>query len=369
MLLEIQNRNLAGHMSSSPHHWFVQTDFGALLGPMPDDALAEMARTGALLVRDRVREGTDGEWRPASEVPGLFDEQTPALGLLSSTLEDLFAPETPAPRESAATRNPRPRVSTNATEVPAAEVEPELEFEIDAPLIAPPTATLPPVTHELEFEIDVPLIAPTPAAVSPVVERPPLQEIIPSPTPNGTTRPELEPVNDLVPPVEPPNIREPEPILSAPTAWQARGTPASRWQPSAARSPRGLQFSKQAWLVGAIAAAVLIVLMGAWWFWPRQRPDIYKNYVAIYQELQQRRDLSVDHATWTEFAARAKTQLAETVPWLEEKAKPGDREKSLLLYAGRDLQELLELPRTSKSPHQKRLDAFFEQLQEIYGSK
>ncbi|GDY09351.1 hypothetical protein LBMAG52_28370 [Planctomycetia bacterium] len=42
---------------------------------------------------------------------------------------------------------------------------------------------------------------------------------------------------------------------------------------------------------------------------------------------------------------------------------------ALLLYAGRDLQELLELPRTSKSPHQKRLDAFFEQLQEMYGSK
>lgn len=118
-----------------------------------------------------------------------------------------------------------------------------------------------------------------------------------------------------------------------------------------------------------MAAVALIVLMGAWWLWPRQSPDIYKNYVAIHQELQQRRDLSVDHATWTEFVSRAKTQLAETVPWLEEKAKPGDREKSLLLYAGRDLQELLELPRTSKSLHQKRLDAFFEQLQEIYDSK
>lgn len=119
----------------------------------------------------------------------------------------------------------------------------------------------------------------------------------------------------------------------------------------------------------ALAATVLIVLVGAWWFWPRQRPDIYKNYVAIYQELKQRRDIAEDHATWTEFVTRSRTQLAETVPWLEEKAKSGDREKSLLLYAGRDLQELLELPRTSKSPHQKRLDAFFEQLQAMYGSK
>ena len=91
-------------MTSSPHHWFVQTDFGALLGPMPRDALAEMARTGALLVRDQVREGTNGEWRLASDVPGLFDEQTPSLSLLSSTLEDLFAPET-SPPESVVSRS------------------------------------------------------------------------------------------------------------------------------------------------------------------------------------------------------------------------------------------------------------------------
>lgn len=93
-------------MSSSVNHWFVQTDFGALLGPMPRDALAEMARTGALLVRDQVREGTDGKWRLASEVPGLFDEQTPSLGLMSSTLEDLFASETSAPRGSTPSMNP-----------------------------------------------------------------------------------------------------------------------------------------------------------------------------------------------------------------------------------------------------------------------
>ena len=109
--------------------------------------------------------------------------------------------------------------------------------------------------------------------------------------------------------------------------------------------------------------------MIAWWFWPRQRADIYANYLSIYRELQQRRETSEDYAAWTEFVSRAKTQLDATVPWLEENAKPGDRRKSLLLYAGRDLQELLELRRTSNSPHQKRLDVFFEQLQELYGSK
>lgn len=369
MLARLQDSDLAGDMTSSPHHWFVQTDFGALLGPMPDDTLAEMARTGALIARDRVREGTDGEWRLASEVPGLFDEQTPSLGLLSSTLEDLFAPETSAPRESAASRNANRRSLAKPGKTPPAPESQELDFEIDSPMIAPPAVVEPPpVAHELEFEIDVPLIASPPsAAVSPFVARPPVQVTIPTPT--LATQPESEPVKVLAPPAEPPAIREPESILPAPSGWQARVTPAPRWQPTATRSHRGLQFDKQTWLVGAIAAAVLIVLVGGWWFWPRQRPDIYKNYVAIYQELQQRRDTTEDYDRWTEFVTRSKTQLAETVPWLEAKAKPGDREKSLLLYAGRDLQELLELPRTSKSPHQKRLDAFFEQLQEMYGSK
>lgn len=291
VLTRLQDSGLAEDMTSSPHHWFVQTDFGALLGPMPDDALAEMARTGALIARDRVREGADGEWRLASEVPGLFDEQTPSFGLLSSTLEDLFAPE------------------------------------------------------------------------------PSVQETIPPPTPKISPQTEPESVLDQIPPVEPPNIREPESILPAPSEWQARVTPTPRWQPTATRSHHGQKFDKQTWLVCAIAAAILIVLVGAWWLWPRQRPDIYKNYVVIYQELQQRRDIAEDHATWTEFVTRPKTQLTETVPWLEDRAKPGDREKTLLLYAGRDLQELLELPRTSQSPHLKRLDAFFEQLQEMYGSK
>ena len=61
-------------MSSSPNQWYVQTDFGALLGPMPADALSELARTGALLHRDQVREGSDGVWQLASDLPGLFDE-------------------------------------------------------------------------------------------------------------------------------------------------------------------------------------------------------------------------------------------------------------------------------------------------------
>ncbi len=325
-------------MSSSPHHWFVQTDFGALLGPMPRDALAELARTGALLIRDQVREGTDGEWRPANEVPGLFDEQTPSLGLMSSTLEDLFAPETAAPRESAASRNAGRRVPTKAKESPAVQDAKELEFEVDTPLIAPPKAAEPPaIAPKLEFEINVPVIAPA-AVITP----PPIAE---------QSRP----------------IQEPTPQPSP--SWEAPVAPAPRWQPAVARSRPKSQLGMRTWMTGAIAATVLLAIMTAWWFWPRQRTDIYASYVAIYKELQQQSEGTQDQARWAEFVTRAKKQLDQTVPWLEERAQPGDREKSLLLYVGRDLQEMLEQPPGTPGPHQKRLNAFFEQLSEMYGSK
>jgi len=129
------------------------------------------------------------------------------------------------------------------------------------------------------------------------------------------------------------------------------------------------QTGKKAWIKGAIATATILLIVTAWWFWPRQRTDIYANYISIYKELQQRRERTGDQADWAEFVKRAKTQLEETLPWLEDHARPGDREKSLLLYAGRDLQELIELPQGSDSPHQQRLSVFFEQLGEIYGTK
>lgn len=356
-------------MSSSPHHWFVQTDFGALLGPMPDDALAEMARTGALLVRDQVREGTGGEWRPASEVPGLFDEQTPSLGLMSSTLEDLFAPETSAPRESAASQNVIRRDRATAREVPVTGTSNELEFEIDAPLIAPPKVVEPPpVKYELEFDVDVPLIAPTAAITPPpVVERRQVPESTPAPTP--AVREDLSRPPVVAPQPEPAVVPEPAPAPQPTPASEAPVAPAPRWQPPTARARPKAPLGKTAWITGAIATAALLAIVAAWWFWPRQRPDIYANYVAIYKELQQRKAAAQDQAGWTEFVKRAKPQLDETLPWLEEQAQPGDREKSLLLYAGRDLQELLEQPSGSPGPHQKRLSAFFEQLEEMYAAK
>src|SRR5882762_6440694 len=69
----------------------------------------------------------------------------------------------------------------------------------------------------------------------------------------------------------------------------------------------------------------------------RQRPDIYAQYVAVYKELQHRRDNASVQAGWNDFVAHARSEIEDDLPWLETHAKPGDREKSLLLYVGRDL--------------------------------
>lgn len=358
-------------MSSSVNHWFVQTDFGALLGPMPRDALAEMARTGALLVRDQVREGTDGKWRLASEVPGLFDEQTPSLGLMSSTLEDLFASETSAPRGSTPSRNPVRQTPRKAKESSAAHEAKELEFEIDAPLIAPPKATEPPpITHELEFEVDVPLTAPAAAIIPPpIVEKSHHAQAATPPNPTVASQPEPIRIVDPTPLAASVSLADAAPTPQPSPSWEAPVTAAPRWQPPGARSRSKAPLGKTVWMTAAIASAALLAILTAWWFWPRQRSDIYASYVAIYKELQQQQEGAQDQARWIEFVTRARTQLDETVPWLEERAQPGDREKSLLLYAGRDLQEMLDQPSGAPGPHQKRLNAFFEQLAELYASK
>ncbi len=139
--------------------------------------------------------GIDGEWRLASQVRGLFDEQTPALEVLSSTLEDLFAPETSAPKESPAARNANRRSETKPAPTPPASITRELVLEIDVP----------------------PAIVPTqPAIESPVVERPPVRESFSTPTLKFSEQTESEQVNDLAPRVDLPTNHEPESIRPAP---------------------------------------------------------------------------------------------------------------------------------------------------------
>lgn len=116
----------------------------------------------------------------------------------------------------------------------------------------------------------------------------------------------------------------------------------------------------------AIAAAVVV---GLWeLFSGGAEPDIYAEYSAIYSELREHQNNPPNPTEWMAFAEQARSRIDESNVWLEETADPGDREKNLLLYAGRDMQELLNADPDAESPHQERLDGFFRQLSEIYGA-
>ena len=62
-------------MSTPSNQWYVEMSAGITLGPMPFDAVVELAETSAIMRGDRVREESSKEWMAASEVPGLFADE------------------------------------------------------------------------------------------------------------------------------------------------------------------------------------------------------------------------------------------------------------------------------------------------------
>lgn len=355
-------------MLSSPNQWFVKTDFGALLGPMPDDALAEMARTGALLNGDRVREGADGDWQLARDLPGLFDENSLTLSPLTSQASDQLLRE--MPDGSLDTVNAldlnRLHEPSPLREPPSPQKPFATQTDLSRTLTKPETTVAAADSEALDFELDVPLVHPPSSAESPPVN----PEVPAKNAPVSLVKSDAAP-------------RERSPSSQSSSFEESRSAdepvqlPRLSRQTEFARAARVRRFSvaesffsrrdfRQRLLPVAIIAGVFMLLVSAWWFWPRQRSDIFAHFSAIYEELQQRRGSTDDQSGWDEFVTRAKTQMDKDVPWLETKAEPGDREKSLLLYAGRDLQELLDIPRNAKYAHQARLDVFLDQLQDIY---
>ena len=125
---------------------------------------------------------------------------------------------------------------------------------------------------------------------------------------------------------------------------------------------------KQLAIPGCLAFAAVI---GVWSLFLLLTPDMevatYDQYVSIYQEYQTFAEVS-ESGNWSEFATRAKADLDATLPDLEAVAVPGERSKSLLLYAGRDLRTALDLAPGVDNPHVERLAGFFEQLNELHAS-
>ena len=378
---------------SSPKSWFVQTGFGTILGPMPDDALLEMIRTGALLRTDQVREGLGDEWRIAADYPEMFnaapfslaihdsggsvaEKETPTISapdfdptfsrskLRPPSLPTRNPPPVPVPDEPAKTPTPLPTEAVNDTVATDRRLTPIVEqpLETIASSKAPVedgmiaswrserqraqedlgTVSLAAEMSQAEAEEKIAPELPTnqfddPTELGPVA----VSEKRTSSRP-GVHRPSfLDQIKGLE---DGPRQR----IETNQQKWE-------RWRRSLPSWP--------------VAVIVVLVVLALWVYWPRSSRGIYDRYVAIWEEWKARRTDFKDKEGWDRFLKDTEAELNDSVPWLEKNAAATDREKLLLLWIGRDcFRKMLKQPRVVGMPEEKQLQLLLTSVQEFYDS-
>lgn len=405
-------------MSAPSNQWYVEMSAGITLGPMPFDAVVELAETSAIMRDDRVREESSKEWKSAHQVRGLFPDEGSSSS--HSGVVSLSGFEVTKPADESATgKQVKPEESTPAatatdgvvrldgfevllgvsetksaddvddpasallraaadldtaepTPVPARTVKPKTEVERGLGEVSKPIS-------ELETPDDVipPLDVPAPPPTIPSPEPVPLPTLdVPDSSPVATEPETVEadtrdarPLPDLAALVSEgvEDRAAPAPQISTASPPQLKPTnqikpPIQPWRPPGNRY-------KQLAIRSCLALAAVV---GVWSLFSLLTPDMevatYDQYASIYQEYQAFADVP-ESGSWSEFASRAKAELDETLPELEAAAVPGERSKSLLLYAGRDLRTALDLTPGATNPHAERLAGFFEQLNELHASK
>lgn len=347
--------------------WFVQMSLGPQLGPMSRGDLEELTRSGAVLRTDKVRQGEHGHWRPASELRGLFDPASePALNTDpgktdSDTNSQPAGIAVPRPQEKPEQAKPVEDSAADRSEGDMTEASPEISeeaAELNALLPSPQNSSR--EIDEEDFKLNLP------RPLSPVEPAPPeLTEPVDSNSPDEETAVEDSAVRESSSPmpIPPPSSSQP---MSKPLNGFAAATPIPPLPET--QSPQQRQArSLPKWLPRAVGLAA--ALIGAALAFPLLVPDpdpkIYNQFSSLYSEWLQHR-LSMATDPWPEFAKRAKAELDESLPWLEEHTKPGDRQRSLLLFAGRDLRKALDSPPGQEAPGERRLKGLFEQLDEIH---
>ncbi len=378
---------------SSAKSWFVQTGFGATLGPMPTDALVEMVRTGALLRADQVRAGDQDEWSLASEIPDLNDVFTGASTGIEQAVSDKVAEIAP-PVSSGSLRN-----SSKIILVPPARpvgLEPSCVADDRAVAIAAPQPER--VVAPVSVARDV-----TPVVVPPIDEAPvsatapPENDLIANwKSQRIQTKEELglvslaaemthaENAEDLAPELPADLLddeAEPVPIAvtnTKPATRSAVHRPAFLDQIAGLEAgPRvRVETSQEKWNrwrrsmpSWPIAVAVVLVLVMAWSYWPRSHRGIYARYVTIWEEWKTRRTDFKDKEGWEQFLKQTASELDDTVPWLEKNARASDREQLLLLWIGRDcFRKMLRQPRQIGSPEEKQLQILLTKVRELHDS-
>ena len=339
---------------------------------MPDDALSEMVRTGALLPNDLVRHGPSDDWQPASAVPGLFAELANQMTEDVPSIEDAPVLDEDVPvldEDAPADEQIAPPVSVDGTftlrrpESPSREkrispdgrtgfaksaVPPRKPISKDDPPVSrtarepaspkPVSPAMPIVAADAEtsspqFTAQDDLIANWKAHRRPTREQlalTPLSEEIE----DASDASVLEPVPDLIadaPASEVvdqtseagPMMRRPS-LLSMikprPPAPETFSEKCQRWKRSLPTWP--------------VAAVLVVVLLAAWWYWPPSQQGHKHRFLTIWTELQRRRTDFKDKAGFERFVTNAQIEVNELVPWLEKHASAKDREKQLLLYIG-----------------------------------
>lgn len=421
---------------ASAKTWFVQTGFGTVLGPMPTDVLREMVRTGEMVRSDQVRQGTDGKWRPASEILGLFDaivapdsEQqsaeppiavaTPVVAidtpppesetnkierLVSNPISQKAEPCAIEPAVSAPTVISEPDPPSAPPLVKGRLIPPQMPFvtAISAsPPISPesPAAVVETVVESraVKLLVDLPSEPPSDQA-SEIRSAPPEDDLISRwRDERDRSREELgmvslaaemtqsHDVEDFAPELAAdlldgcPEVPAPSPASSISETRTRRSTidkPAfldqvARFEnePRVPEEPLAKKWDR--WRRSLpdlrIAAAVFLVVIVAWWFWPRSSRGIHDRYVAIWSEWKTRRMDLKDTAGWEQFLKRTEKELNASVPYLEKQARASDRESQLLLFIGRDcLQKMLKQPRQIGSPREHQMQTLFAVLHDMH---
>ena len=383
-------------MSESSFEWFVQMAGGIVLGPMPRDDMTELAESGGLLPHDLVREGENGNWRPASDVSGLLAELDDDSALLGESPEDADFELQPGLQLLDDPLNDDVLSQAEAAPEPVADSPPgdvQLPDHLDlVPESVPDKPPMRPPRMPSQSQASS-TTASTQAARGSSSEPDPF---------SGEDLPD-EPSFDLslLADVHESADSEDDEEDSSPYQLKADHPPADdmahlrpidrktttaphpQGRPSAGDSPAVKTANKvagQVWsfmpsslrrkamfaVIGAVAIAVLKLAAPS--LLPSDEPYIYESVASIHNEMLAFDAGEIDLSGWTEFSQSAGEELELNRPSLEENAVPGERGRSLLLYVTRDLQEMLKLPPGSERPHQQRVDGFFEQLEELYAS-
>jgi hypothetical protein len=386
---------------------------GITLGPMPFDAVVELADTSAIMRDDRVREESSKQWKSAHDVPGLFGDGG-SLGSDSGVVSlsgfevaeassEARTQEPPTPEEVAATPETTDGVvSLGGFEVLLGESETTAETADDPASallraaaglesVEPAAVPLKKVNRVTEKKSDQSRSSEPvknlgiPDDGIPELDIPSENPLNNAPVVNlassSRTLDALEnsPVATQSPTIEADTREAPAPFdlaalvnagvedgLAAPTAISTAAPPLLKppiqpWRPPVKVSWQ-LMFR-----VGYAAMALAGVYVLTWLLTPSIETATYDQYAAMYLEYQTLTE-SPDSGSWSEFATRARAELDDSLPQLEAAAVPGERSKSLLLYAGRDLRTSLELTPGTANPHAERLAGFFEQLNELHAS-